>query len=194
MLEPAIYKNQDVTGKIFGGYRVIGLSGYKYDSDGHKNHKLWTVTCIHCGKEFESQAQHIVNSKYGCKTCKNDLMSAKNSVHWKGGEYVPAYFVSKIKSATVRRSRTLTFDLSFEYLDNLWISQQGRCAYTNEQLWFGRSKLSGNASLDRIDSAFGYIEENVQFVHKDVNIMKWDLSNDRFLEICKKITLNRSFG
>ena len=192
MLEPAIYKGNDVTGKTFGGYKVIGLSGYKYDLNGRKNHKIWTTICIHCGEEKESQAQHIVNSKYGCKNCKYDLMSAKNSVHWRGGEYVPAFFVSKIKKATVRRSRTITFDLSIEYLDSLWLYQGGRCAYTNEKLWFGRSKVSGNASLDRIDSALGYVEGNVQFVHKDVNIMKWDLSDDRFLEICEKITLNRS--
>jgi hypothetical protein len=192
MLGPAIYKDQDVTGTTFGGYLVAGLSGYKYDKDGHKNHKLWSVTCVHCGDTFEAQAQHVVNSKHGCKECKGSQMSASNSIHWKGGQYVPAFFVTKIKNACVRRSRTINFDLSLDYLDDLWLSQQGRCAYTNEKLWFGRSKVSGSASLDRIDPALGYVEGNVQFVHKDVNIMKWDLSDDRFLEICEKITLNRS--
>ena len=192
MLGPAIYKGENVTGQTFGGYNIVGLSGYKYDANGYKNHKIWTVVCIHCGEKKECQAQHVVNSKHGCKNCKNDLMAAQNSAHWRGGEYVPSYFVSKIKASSIRKSRTLLFDLSFNYLDSLWVAQQGRCAYTYEPLWFGRSKISGNASLDRIDSAFGYIEGNVQFVHKDVNIMKWDLPDDRFLEICEKITLHRS--
>lgn len=191
MLEPALYKNQNVTGDIFGGYKVNGLSGYKYDSNGHKSHKIWNVTCIHCKKIFYSQAQHVINSKHGCKECKGNNMSAKNSVHWSGGEYIPGFFVSRIKHAAVRKSRTIDFDLSFKYLDELWIYQKGMCAYTNEKLWFGRSRVYGNASLDRIDSSLGYIEGNVQFVHKDVNIMKWDLSNRRFLEICEKITENR---
>jgi hypothetical protein len=191
MIGPAIYKNKDVTGTIFGGYLVNGLDGHKYDVDGHKNHKLWSVTCIHCKKHFIAQAQHIINSKYGCMDCKGDFMSSKNSVHWVGGEYVPGFFVSKIKHAAIRKSRTIDFDLSFEYLDQLWTLQKGRCAYTNEELWFGRSKVSGSASLDRIDSKLGYIEGNVQFVHKDVNIMKWDLSDKRFLDICEKITKNR---
>ena len=82
--------------------------------------------------------------------------------------------------------------MSFDYLDNLWISQEGKCFYTKEKLWFARSKINGNASLDRIDSSLGYIEGNVKFVHKDVNIMKWDFSEERFLEVCEKIIKNRN--
>ena len=193
VLDPAIYRGQDVTGIVFGGYEVIGLSGYKYNSRGNKSHKLWKVRCIHCKNYFESQAQHIVNSKHGCMKCKGDQMSGTRSIHWKGGKHIPGFFIAKIKSKNLdRRSKTIDFDLSVEYLDDLWERQGGKCAYTGEPLNFGRSKINGNASLDRIDSSLGYIEGNVQFVHKDVNIMKWDLSEQRFIEICKKITKNRS--
>lgn len=192
MLAPAIYKNQNVTGFIFGGYEVIGLAGYTYDKNGHKQHRLWKVKCIHCNNLFIQQGQHVVESKLGCKNCKGSQISGTKSVHWKGGKYIPAYFISKIKSRNLeRRSKTIEFDLSYEYLDRLWVEQGGRCAYTGEELNFGKSKISGNASLDRIDSSLGYIEGNVQFVHKDVNIMKWDLSHDRFLDICEKIIKNR---
>jgi len=194
MLEPAIYKNQDVTGSIFGGYEVVGLVGYTYNGRGHKQHRMWKVKCIHCEDFFVQQGQHVVESKLGCKNCKGDQMSGTKSTHWKGGKYIPGYFIAKIKSKNLeRRSKTIEFDLSYEYLDELWISQQGKCAYTGEDLNFGRSKVAGSASLDRIDSSLGYVKGNVQFVHKDVNIMKWDLSEDRFLEICKKITEGRSF-
>jgi hypothetical protein len=193
MLGPAIYRGQDVTGLVFGGYEIVGLAGYKYNISGHKNHKLWKVKCIHCNRYFESQAQHVINSKYGCAECKGDQMSGTNSVHWKGGKHIPGFFIAKIKNKNLeRRSKNIEFNLTVEYLDKLWESQGGRCAYTGEKLNFGRSKVNGNASLDRIDSSLGYIEGNVQFVHKDVNIMKWDLSEQRFLEICKKITKNRS--
>ena len=192
MLKPAIYKSQDVTGSVFGGYEVFGLVGYTYDKKGHKQHRIWKVKCIHCNVFFVQQGQHVIESKFGCKDCKGNQMSGKKSVHWRGGEYVPAYFIAKIKSKNLkRRSRTIEFNLSYEYLDRLWIRQQGKCVYTGEDLSFGKSKIVGNASLDRIDSSLGYIEGNVQFVHKDVNIMKWDLSNDRFLDICEKIIKNR---
>ena len=195
MLGPAIYKNKDVTGQIFGGYKVVGLSGYTYNKMGHKQHRLWKVECIHCKNEFIQQGQHVVTSKFGCKDCKGDQMSATNSVHWKGGRFVPGFFISKIKHKNLhRRSKNIEFNLSYEYLDLLWEAQNGRCAYTGEKLDFGRSKISGTASLDRIDSSMGYVEGNVQFVHKDVNIMKWNLSEERFIEICNKITKNRSLG
>ncbi len=46
------------------------------------------------------------------------------------------------------------------------------------------------ASLDRIDSRLGYEPGNIQWVHKDVNQMKWHLSNDRFIEVCRAVVAN----
>jgi hypothetical protein len=183
---------ESVFGTVIGGYRVIEFSGYTYDKNGNKQHHLWEVECVECGERYVRQKQHVRNSKLGCSNCKGELQSGTRSAHWRGGEFVPAHFVAKVKHGLERRSRTLTFDLSFDYLDALWLAQQGRCAYTGEELWFGRSKVNGNASLDRIDSALGYIEGNVQFVHKDINIMKWDFPESRFLELCYKITEMRN--
>ena len=43
-----------------------------------------------------------------------------------------------------------------------------------------RHNDSKTASLDRIDSSKGYTEDNIQWVHKDVNQMKMDLPEQRF--------------
>ena len=40
------------------------------------------------------------------------------------------------------------------------------------------------ASLDRIDSTRGYTVDNIQWIHKDLNRMKWNLPNDYFINIC----------
>jgi len=45
-----------------------------------------------------------------------------------------------------------------------------------------------NASLDRIDNSKGYIIDNVQFVHKDINIMRGTLSMERFTDLCNLIS------
>ena len=37
-------------------------------------------------------------------------------------------------------------------------------------------------SLDRIDSSKGYEENNVQWVHKDINLMKNKYDNKYFIE------------
>lgn len=46
------------------------------------------------------------------------------------------------------------------------------------------------ASLDRIDSNIGYIKDNVQWVHKHVNQMKWNFDEDYFIDLCRKIVKN----
>jgi hypothetical protein len=46
----------------------------------------------------------------------------------------------------------------------------------------------GTASLDRIDSSKGYTLGNIQWVHKWVNLMKQDMTDQEFIEWCKTIT------
>jgi len=43
------------------------------------------------------------------------------------------------------------------------------------------------ASLDRIDSNHGYINKNVQWIHKSINKMKMDMKEARFIELCTAI-------
>jgi len=45
-------------------------------------------------------------------------------------------------------------------------------------------------SLDRIDSGLGYDLGNIQWVHKNVNQMKWTLSQAAFIEICLAVAGN----
>lgn len=70
--------------------------------------------------------------------------------------------------------------------------QDGRCAFTNLILGFApkyRNDLQlQTASLDRIDSSKGYVKNNVQWVHKTINIMKQAQSNEEFIKLCRDIT------
>lgn len=93
------------------------------------------------------------------------------------------------------KSRNISFELSEEYLWDLFCFQKGRCALSNvpielttkinKQRNLDRTILT--ASLDRIDSSLPYIEGNVQWVHKTVNIMKQSLSDSEFIDWCVKI-------
>jgi hypothetical protein len=42
--------------------------------------------------------------------------------------------------------------------------------------------------LDRIESEGHYTIDNVQWVHKTVNMMKWKISQEEFVYFCRKIT------
>lgn len=88
------------------------------------------------------------------------------------------------------RSRGLEFSITMEQMWDLFIKQNRQCALTGEQLSFERCKKQDTqtASLDRIDSKKGYTIDNVQWVHRDINNMKWALPQSRFIELCRKVT------
>jgi len=46
------------------------------------------------------------------------------------------------------------------------------------------------AYLDRTDSSKGYVEGNVQLVHKDVNISKNKYELQYFINLCKDVSKN----
>ena len=87
------------------------------------------------------------------------------------------------------KSRDLEFDITPEYIWNLWIEQQGKCKLTGVELNL-KSIYEITASLDRIDSRYGYVVGNVQWIHKLVNWMKNSLSNNEFINICYCVVNN----
>ena len=44
-----------------------------------------------------------------------------------------------------------------------------------------------NVSIDRKNSSLGYTRGNVQLVLKEINLMKSNLTDERFRELCKKV-------
>jgi hypothetical protein len=87
----------------------------------------------------------------------------------------------------IRRPKEL--NISVEYIWDLFLKQDSRCALTGLELKFpkyGKDK-SYSASLDRIDSSKGYVEGNVQWVHKHINIMKNKFDQSYFREMCKLV-------
>ncbi len=89
-------------------------------------------------------------------------------------------------------SRNIKFDVTAEYLWNLFLRQKKRCSLSGVPLEFAplatkEGKRQQTASLDRKDSSKGYVVGNVQWVHKDLNTMKMDLKNKEFIEWCRKI-------
>jgi hypothetical protein len=106
---------------------------------------------------------------------------------WQGvGQVSKTYFHRTARNARVRG---LDFQVSLSYLANLYEKQEGKCALTGLPIPFGkRTAHQSEASLDRVDSTKGYVEGNVQWVHKDVNKMKMDFTTERFLELCALVT------
>jgi hypothetical protein len=70
--------------------------------------------------------------------------------------------------------------------------QNFKCALSGSELVFPErfSEVASkcNASLDRIDSLKPYCIDNVQWVLKNVNFMKHKLTQEDFIELCRRIS------
>lgn len=89
--------------------------------------------------------------------------------------------------------RKLIFNINIENSWNLFLKQDRKCALSGIELNFKNvnGKEYATASLDRIDSKIGYIENNIQWIHKDLNIIKWDFTEQELLNWIEKIYLYR---
>ena len=184
------YKGMNQEGETFGSLTVVRHFRDKpYGSLG-KFYEEWEVVCS-CGNVFTTNKSHIVRGQMGCNQCYGEKTRGSDSVHWKGGKYVTGYFISKVKQRLVRPSKTLVYDLSIEFLDNLYELQDKRCALSGLPISFenvaSNTTEECSASLDRVDSSKGYTEDNVQFIHKIVNVMKQAESQVDFIEMCISI-------
>ena len=169
-------KRSELTDQIFGRLTVIGLSEVS-----RNGHSRWHVKC-ECGTEKTVLGTHLLQKKTISCGC---AMRENGKRNWKGGKEVSAsYFANLKRGASGEKNRNpIEFDLTLEYIDELYTKQKGLCNYSKMPI----SIRAKTASLDRIDSSKGYIKDNVQWLHKDVNMMKRHYTEDYFLALCKKI-------
>lgn len=120
-----------------------------------------------------------------CSLCGNSLKQSNNPA-WRGFGNIPNKIFKKLESDANKRK--IKFGITIEFLDELYNKQKRKCALTGLDLDTSLTNLT--ASLDRIDSSKGYIEGNVQWVHKDINMMKRVYSQEYFIEMCKLVASN----
>ena len=143
----------------------------------------WLCRC-ECGKEKTITRSNLINGNTNSCGCIK-----------KKGENHPGFVgykeISGRKWKEIRKcgtSRHLEFTITLPYIWELFIKQNRKCALTNLPLQFGSTNSAPyTASLDRIDSTKGYVEGNVQWVHKDVNLMKNKFSQAYFTKVCKLV-------
>lgn len=142
--------------------------------------RLVAVCRCECGNEVRIRPYLLKNNQTNSCGC-------RPNGSWKGhGELSGTMFYRTKRGAEVRG---IEHQVSIEYLWGLFLEQERKCALTGLPLAFSRRNDSDTtASLDRIDSAMGYVEGNVHWVHKDVNLIKMDFSLDRFRELCHLVT------
>lgn len=168
---PTKYKIGDKFGSLL-------IESFKYSED---NHKIAVCHCD-CGNTYEIRPSLFsVNATHHC--------GCEPIGSWKGIGLISGTYFNRVKRSAKKRS--LLFSLTKEYLWELFKKQNGFCALSNISITPHRKDgIEYTASLNRINSSIGYIEGNVQWVHKDINLMKMDLELNRFIELCKLVSNN----
>jgi hypothetical protein len=126
---------------------------------------VYRFLCEECEKEVDSYKTP--------KTCKHSTLYNINSV-----------WCNILRSALGIKSgrKRLKIDIDKKFVEKLFLKQESRCALSGMNI-----RLGLNASLDRIDSSRGYTKDNVQWLHKDINLLKGSLEEKYFLEICENV-------
>ena len=142
---------------------------------------VWECQCD-CGNTRWIQGNELTNPNkcFQCAKCaakeRGAIQAERNG---KVGELTLTRYTKLQRSA---ETRNISFNISMEYLWNLFEYQNHTCAITGDYI-----PSITEASLDRIDSNGNYEEGNVQWVTYQANISKHTMSMNELYEFCKKV-------
>lgn len=162
----------------------------------YRREAIWECECD-CGNITNVRISKLKNGttkSCGCFKNKNLINKRFGSDHlnWKGYKQLSLAFFNRIKASA--KLRNINFNITIEYLWNLFEKQKGLCVYSGKEIILPTKmkQLRGEnneniASLDRINNEIGYIEGNLQWVCKRINYMKHTMNEDYFLNWIKDI-------
>jgi hypothetical protein len=155
---------------------------------------LAEVECV-CANVRLLNLHYAATSGRRCAECGNKQCGSANGF-FKGYEGLYGNWISSLN----KRNKILGFepcDFDMKYLWELYLHQNKKCALTglpiemkvkDSTAYDGFRRI---ASLDRKDSKQGYKIGNVQWVHKDINIMKNKYDLEYFKYMCELVSKNQ---
>lgn len=128
----------------------------------------------------------LVEFDYKCTICK--LCKSKGLL---------SQWISNIKNRTKKKG--WQFDITTEFIRELYSKQNGKCAVTKIPFTFnpikhrshrGRHKDPFSPSIDRIDSSRGYTKDNIRLVCVIVNLALNEFGDQIFSKMCTEFVSN----
>lgn len=123
-----------------------------------------------------------------------DRYWGKKCSFWKGYEEISGRWWHDVEISA--KKRNIEFNITIKDAWELFIKQNKKCSLTglDIRLYDTSKPVNGQerptASLDRICSDKPYTPDNIQWVHKDVNLMKNHFDQLYFIDICKRVAAN----
>lgn len=174
-MHPKYCPIENYLNKEFGCMKVLELS--VSNKIGYKGKRIWKCQCK-CGNIRYIPSCRLVKSPQDCHC---SIARKHNPIH--------LLYQYTIRHAKIHNRE---HSISEDYVINILQKQNYKCALSGIILEFDtyQREHKTTGSIDRIDSSKGYVEGNIQWVHKIVNSMKCDHNQDDFIYFCKLIAKN----
>lgn len=99
---------------------------------------------------------------------------------------IPQWYWNQVKSNFYKRKAITKFCISKDTALKQLIKQNYLCYYTGIPLMITETQnIVNTASIDRLNSNEDYVDNNIVWCHKNINMMKKDLSLHRFKELAE---------
>lgn len=172
------YEGKFKIGDIFGKWAVIDETIYVIGEA--------KVKCkCECGEErLVAIGSLLKGTSTKCSICGNS-MKKENNPAFKGYKDIPYQWFKKY-FLYGRNTKKRSGDVTMEQVYDIWLKQNQKCALSGLPIDWEYNN-GWTCSLDRINSKKEYTIDNVQLVHKDINVMKHHYDESYFIEMCKLI-------
>lgn len=177
-------------GQTFGQLTVLSLSVYGTASGKRRYLAECSCTCGNQKKILTASLRSGRTKTCGCGREQYKKLTGKNSAQFVGFEEISGTFWKHYTNKAKRRG--LEVAITMEEAWKIYEAQGRRCALSGVEIGFApanQNRLT-TASMDRLDNDLGYTKDNVQWVHKWVNLMRNTLEVDQFLWWCHEIASN----
>lgn len=172
------YENMFPEGYKFGSWELIDSTPVRLQK-GKNFYYHYLVRC-ECGLEKLTDCSQLVSGvTKKCIECGQKTLIGSGNPYWKGHGLIPGKRFYRAKKSAEMRG--IPFNIDIEIMNEVLEKNGFVCAIS------GVSLDKDTWSLDRINSKEGYTRENIQYVHKDINIMKNKYSQEYFIKMCKAV-------
>lgn len=174
------------------GKKFNSLKPIKYLGKDKNSHTIFLCVCD-CGKTKEVLANSLTNGNTKSCGCTSRKRGKEHKLY-AGYEEIRAEYWSRVLRGA--KDRNIEVKITIEDAWEVFLKQDKKCSLTGEILHFPHTRKTrkySTASLDRIDSSAGYTKDNIQWIHKKLQPMKMNLSQEEFIKTCRMVYLyNRS--
>lgn len=174
----------DIVGTKIGKLTVVCWLRHETAKTNHKH--VYKCLC-ECGNYTEVKRPNLINHHtVSCGCFRRERIGSKHTKSWTGYEEISGSLWSSILGKA--KSRNLEFAITKEDAWQQYLKQNKKCVLTGQEIKFSKfsskNRNDRTASLDRIDSSKGYTIDNIQWIHKDINILKMNLPEEKFIRLC----------